>query len=50
MTALLVFVLILALFGAGFAVKVLWYVAIAALLLWLIGFFTAGAERRWYRW
>lgn len=50
MAALLVLLLVLALFGAGFAVKLLWYVAIAALVLWIIGFFAAGTERRWYRW
>jgi hypothetical protein len=33
--ALLVIILIL--FGAGFALHVLWWVAIAALVLWLIG-------------
>jgi hypothetical protein len=55
MVALLALVLILAIFGGlGFAVHVLWYVLIAALLLWLIGFFVGGAAgggRRWYgRW
>ena len=35
--ALLVIILIL--FGAGFALHVLWWVAIAALILWLIGAF-----------
>ena len=38
------------LFGLGFAVKVLWWVAIFALTLSIIGFFAAGAERRWYHW
>ena len=38
--ALLV-VLIIA--GAGFALHVLWWVAIAALVLWLIGFFVRRA-------
>ena len=50
MAALLVFLLILALFGGGFALKILWYLAIAALVIWLVGFFMAGTERRWYRW
>jgi hypothetical protein len=40
--------------GLGFAVHVLWYVLIVAVLLWLIGFFVGGMEggrRRWYgRW
>ena len=52
MAALLAFVLILAIFGGlGFAVHVLWYVLIVAVLLWLIGFFIGGAGaggRRWY--
>lgn len=52
---LLVLLLILILFGFGFAVEVLWYIALAVLVLWLLGFFmrgtTAGGGRsRWYRW
>ena len=39
--ALLVIILIL--FGAGFALHVLWWVAIAALIVWLIGFFVRRA-------
>ncbi len=50
MALFLVLLLILLLFGAGFAVKVLWYVAIALLIVWLIGFVARGSERRWYRW
>ncbi|HVL32211.1 MAG TPA: hydrophobic protein [Actinomycetota bacterium] len=50
MGALLVLFLVLALFGGGFAVKALWYVAIIAFVLWLAGFYAAGNERRWYRW
>ena len=38
---LLALLVILALFGAGFALHVLWWVAIVALILWLIGFFFA---------
>jgi hypothetical protein len=53
MIALIALVLILALFGGlGFAVHVLWYVLIVAVLLWLIGFFVGGAPahggRGWY--
>jgi hypothetical protein len=52
MIALVALVLILAIFGGlGFAVHVLWYVLILAVLLWLIGFFIGGApvgRRRWY--
>ena len=57
MVALLVLLLILAIFGGlGFAAHVLWIVLIAALILWVIGFFIGGVEsglgrRRWYgRW
>jgi hypothetical protein len=47
------FVLLLALLfgGLGFAIHVLWYVAIALLIVWLLGFAMRGAEgARWYRW
>jgi cytochrome c biogenesis protein CcdA len=58
MVPLIVLVLILALLGGlGFAVHVLWYVLVVAVLLWLIGFFVGSAERgfghrrHWYgRW
>ncbi|NUP35106.1 MAG: hydrophobic protein [Streptomycetaceae bacterium] len=53
----LVVVLLLALllFGAGFALHLLWWVAVFVLVLWLLGFFFrgSGASRsrgRWYRW
>ncbi|MEV8530588.1 hydrophobic protein [Streptomyces sp. NPDC051211] len=47
---LIVLLLILLLFGAGFAVEVLWYVALAVLVLWLLGFLMRSGEGRWYRW
>jgi energy-coupling factor transporter transmembrane protein EcfT len=58
MVALLVLLLILALFGGlGFAVHFLWIALVVAVILWLIGFFVGGAanavggRRRWYgRW
>ena len=58
MVALLILLLILAIFGGlGFAAHFLWFVLIAALILWAIGFFVGeGAahgmgRRRWYgRW
>jgi hypothetical protein len=58
MFALLVLLLILAVFGGlGFAAHALWFVLIAALVLWVLGFFIGGVEasvggrRRWYgRW
>lgn len=57
MVALIVLLLLLALLGGlGFAAHVLWYVLIAALIIWAIGFFVSGADaaaggrRGWYRW
>ena len=59
MVAIVVLLLILALFGGlGFAAHFLWFILIAALILWAIGFFIgsaehgmAGGRRRWYgRW
>jgi len=57
MVALVILLLILAVFGAaGFAVHVLWIVLVAAVILWILGFFVGGVEaaagrRRWYgRW
>ena len=47
---LLVLLLALLLFGLGFAVKLLWWLAIIVIVLWLIGFVARGAESRWYRW
>ena len=52
---LLVLLLVLILFGAGFALKVLWWIAIIVLILWLLGFIFRGAgaggrRGRWYRW
>ncbi|MEU1226568.1 hydrophobic protein [Streptomyces sp. NPDC005828] len=47
---LLVLLVILLLFGAGFAVEVLWYIAIAVLVLWLLGFLMRSGDSRWYRW
>lgn len=52
---LLVLLLVLILFGAGFAVKILWWIALAVLVLWLLGFLmrsttASGSRGRWYRW
>jgi hypothetical protein len=50
---LLLAVLLLALIfaGAGFAVHVLWWIAIAVAVVWLLGFVFRGADStRWYRW
>ena len=57
MVPLIILLVILAIFGGlGFAAHVLWFVLIAAVILWLIGFLIGGAgagmgRRRWYgRW
>ena len=60
MVALIVLLLLLAVLGGlGFAAHVLWFVLIAAVVLWVLGFFVGGAgqamagggRRRWYgRW
>jgi hypothetical protein len=57
MVALIVLLLILAIFGGlGFAAHILWWILIAAVVLWVLGFFVGGVEsgvgrRRWYgRW
>ena len=48
---LLVLLLALVLGGLGFAVHVLWWIALVVLALWVIGFVARGAEgARWYRW
>jgi hypothetical protein len=52
---LLVLLLVLILFGVGFAIEVLWYVALVVLVLWLLGFLVrgtsaSGGRGRWYRW
>jgi hypothetical protein len=39
MLMLVLLLIVLVLFGAGFALHLLWWVAIAALVLWVIGFF-----------
>jgi hypothetical protein len=51
--AILLLALILA--GVGFAVHVLWWIALIVLAVWLLGFVFRAAEgggrrRRWYRW
>ena len=59
MVALLALLLIVALFGGlGFAAHFLWFVLIALVVLWLLGWLVGGVEtglaggrRRWYgRW
>ncbi len=55
--AVILAVLLIALIlgGLGFAVHVLWWIALVVLALWLLGFLfrvaeTGGSRRRWYRW
>jgi membrane protein YdbS with pleckstrin-like domain len=52
---LLVLLLALILGGVGFAVHVLWWVAVVVVILWVVGFVmrgadSAGSRNRWYRW
>jgi hypothetical protein len=49
---LIVLLLILILGGLGLSVlKLLFWIALIMLVLWVIGFFVRGAEgARWYRW
>jgi hypothetical protein len=51
---LLVLLLAVILGGLGFAIHILWWIALVVLFVWLIGFAVRageGASRsRWYRW
>ena len=51
--AIIIAVLLLAvlLFGLGFALHLLWWIALVVLVLWLLGFVLRGPRRpgRWYR-
>ncbi|WP_037569088.1 hypothetical protein [Phaeacidiphilus oryzae] len=48
---LLVLLLALILGGVGFAVHLLWWVALIVLVVWVVGFFARGSGGgRWYRW
>jgi hypothetical protein len=55
---LIVAVLLIALIlgSIGFAIHILWWIALVVLVLWLVGFLFGAAEttgsrrRRWYRW
>ena len=49
--ALMLFLLLtVLLFGIGFAVKALWYVALAFVIVWFVGLFAHTQDRRWYHW
>ncbi len=55
---LVALLIVLLLGGLGFAIHVLWWIALAALVLWVLGFLLRGGgggrgggrSRRWYRW
>jgi hypothetical protein len=54
---LVALLVVLILFGLGFAIHVLWWLALAALVIWALGFFPRVGEtiarprrRRWYNW
>lgn len=51
---LAVLILALILGGLGFAIHILWWIALVVLVIWLLGFLFRSAEgrprRRWYRW
>jgi hypothetical protein len=58
--ALILVVLLIALIlgGLGFAVHILWWIALVVLAIWVLGFLfrgggtggTGGRRGRWYRW
>ncbi len=52
MVALLLVLLLALIFaGAGFALHLLWIVAVVVAVVWLLGFaFRGGESARWYRW
>ena len=56
MVLLLVLLLAVILAGLGFAIHLLWWIALIVLAIWVVGFLFRAAEtagsrrRRWYRW
>jgi hypothetical protein len=52
---LIVLLVVILLGGFGFAVHALWWIALIALIVWLVGFVVrstdaSGGRTRWYRW
>jgi hypothetical protein len=52
---LLALLIVLIIGGIGFAIHVLWWIALIALVIWLLGFIVrlgegASSRRRWYYW
>lgn len=54
MLLLLAFLLVLLFFGLGFALHLLWIIAVVLLVLWVVGFAIGRGEssgrHRFYRW
>jgi hypothetical protein len=56
MAALLIaLIVVIILFGLGFTLHLLWWIAIIALVVWLLGFLFrvgegAAGRRRWWYW
>ena len=51
MCLLIVFLLFTAvLFGLGFALHLLWWIALFALAMWIVGLFIRPRGGRWYYW
>jgi hypothetical protein len=57
MIILLALLVVLILAGLGFAIHVLWWIALIALVIWLLGFLLRVGDtvarprkRRWYNW
>ena len=48
---LVALLLVLIFAGAGFAIHLLWIVAVVFLIAWVLGFaLRSGESARWYRW
>jgi len=49
---LIALLIVLLLGGLGFALHVLWWMALIALVVWLLGFLlrAGSGSRRWYYW
>jgi hypothetical protein len=54
MLLILALLLVLVLFGAGFAIHLLWIAAVVLLVLWIVGFAIGRGEdagsHKFYRW
>lgn len=47
---LLCLMVVALLFGAGFALHLLWWMALLGVVIWLMGLAAHSPERRWYVW